>query len=111
MEEYSFNGSNSTDSLCYVNQFDRVEYKIVAAVRLFTALLTLACAMTVIIVIIAHQKFKFFLQKLIFYFSVAVVLRSVSHLLSRLDYMDKRELMEPFCTYFFGFSGFIHLVG
>ncbi len=93
----------SNASGCFIDEFDEPKFKIIAAVRLFTGLLTLVCAVCVIFINIAHKKYKFFLQKLILYLSITVVLRSISHLLCRLDYFDARELMEPHCSYIGGF--------
>ncbi|XP_064396040.1 uncharacterized protein LOC135343038 [Halichondria panicea] len=97
------NLSNANNN-CSIDQFDESQFKIVAGVRAFTGLLSLICAVCVIFIHIAHKKYKFFHQKLILYLAITVILRSIAHLLCRLDYLDGRDLIdEVHCIYIGGF--------
>lgn len=100
----NISASNSTDYECFISQFDALQFKIVVAVRFIVALLSLVCALCVIFVNISLKKFNYFPQRLVLYLAIADVLRSVSLLLGRFHFLDERELIEPHCTYFGGFS-------
>lgn len=88
---------------CSVYQYDWPEFKFVAVIRTFTAVISLICAICVIFVIAAYKKFKYFPQRLILYLAVAVVVHSIAYSLGRISYHEERELLDPHCRYFGGF--------
>ena len=101
----SGNDTLPTDSTanCSVYQYDWPEFKFVAAVRTFTAVVSLICAICVIFVIVANKKFKYFPQRLILYLAVTVLLHSIAYCLGRVSYQEMREILDPHCRYFGGF--------
>ena len=88
----------SHKNVCSV--FDTRPYVIVAAVSAGSALVSALCCIFVISLIFLLKKHYFFIQRIILYHSLAVLVRSLSTALRfhRLGYGDESSALDTLCT-------------
>ena len=102
----NFNLSNfvAGDTVCDI--YDTYPYVIVAVVHSASATVSALCCIFVIIVIFLLKKHNFFIQRLIIYHCLAVLLHSVALILflHRLGYNSDSRVFEVLCT----ISGFLN---
>lgn len=96
-DNFNLNSSDTDDTVCDV--YDTYPYVIVAVVHLASATVSALCCIFVIVVIFLLKKHSFFIQRLIIYHCLAVLLRSVALilLLHRLGYNSDSTVINVLC--------------
>lgn len=105
--------SDSTNMTTSCEMYDSTMFKLVAVVRAGVGLSSLVFSLLVIFVIFCYKRYTIFTQRLVLYLAIAVLLHSLSYIVSRVNFSDQRKITDPYCLFagFFEFyAGWVELL-
>ena len=79
-------------------EFASTNFKIVAAIRAASAVVSLVLCLIVIVINVASQKYVFHLHRMVLYYSIAGVMAGITKALNRVDYFVENSDTKAFCT-------------
>ena len=88
--------SNETNQSCI--EFASTNYKIVAAIRAASAVVSFVLCLIAIIINVASHKYVFHLHRMVLYYSIAGALTGITKALNRVDYFVENNDTKAFCT-------------
>ena len=87
--------SNESNRSCM--DFASTEFKIVAAIRAASAVVSLVLSLIAIVINVVSQKYVFQLHRMVLYFSISGVLTGITKALNRVDYFVENSDTKNFC--------------
>ena len=87
---------NETNQSCM--EFASTNFKIVAAIRAASAVVSFVLCLIAIVINVASQKYAFHLHRIVLYFSISGVLAGITKALNRVDYFVENNDTKAFCT-------------
>ncbi len=107
MSGLPFNSTDAESPTPCFNPFDDKLYLVVAAAAAVSGLISLLASTFIICIIILFRKYQFFGQRLILYLAISTVVKSLTTILQRVDYTNKKT--TPYNTFCI-LSGFLNQV-
>ena len=89
---------NSTLASCRL-RFDKLDFKVQAAVRSIIGLFSAVCCALVIFIIVLFKKYTFYTQRLILYLAIAAMIHAFSFCLTRVNYSTPRPIEDNYCNF------------
>ena len=86
---------NETNQSC--TDFASTNFKIVAAIRAASAVVSFVLCLIAIVINVASHKYVFHLHRMVLYFSISGVLAGVTKALNRVDYFVENNDTKAFC--------------
>ena len=77
--------------------FASTQFKIVAAIRAASAVVSLVLSLIAIVINVVSQKYVFQLHRMVLYFSISGVLTGITKALNRVDYFVENSDTKNFC--------------
>ena len=86
---------NETNQSCM--EFASTNFKIVAAIRAASAVVSFVLCLIATVINVASQKYAFHLHRMVLYFSISGILAGITKALNRVDYFVENNGTKAFC--------------
>ena len=86
---------NETNQSCM--EFASTNFKIVAAIRAASAVVSFVLCLIATVINVASQKYVFHLHRMVLYFSISGILAGITKALNRVDYFVENNGTKAFC--------------
>ena len=96
--EMNMSEENSTFTDCRL-PFDKLDFKVQAALRSVIGLFSAVCCALVIFIIVLFKKYTFYTQRLILYLAIAAMIHAFSFCLTRVNYTSPRPIEDDYCKF------------